>query len=82
MAIDYEPQGSVENLDVFHALPLKVAAASPEEWVETHLSKWENFCRTKPRFHAVGGAHYTMLGPDHVSSFGTTLKNAMKARGI
>ncbi|KAI1360611.1 hypothetical protein F5Y08DRAFT_348671 [Xylaria arbuscula] len=82
MAVYYEPQGTIETLDVFHALPLTVAAASPEEWVNKHLSQWRNFCRSEPRFHEVGGAHYTMLGPEHVSTFSIALQAAMKARGI
>lgn len=82
MASDYNPDGMVDVLDVFHAIPLKMAAASREEWVTKHLSRWRDFCRTEPRLYAVGGAHYTMLGPDHVSGFSLTLQAALKARGL
>ncbi|KAG8159582.1 hypothetical protein KVR01_010219 [Diaporthe batatas] len=82
MATEYEPSGLVDVLDVFHAKPLKVAAASSEEWVQVHLSKWRDFCRTEPVFHAVQGAHYTMIGSDHVASFASTLQVALRARGI
>lgn len=82
MAADYEPSGTVEVLDVFHARPLKVAAASPEDWVHNHLSHWKHFCRTEPRFHHVGGAHYTMLGADYVAGFASTLQAALKDRGL
>ncbi|RYO96765.1 hypothetical protein DL763_003041 [Monosporascus cannonballus] len=82
MAVDYEPQGVVKSIDVFHAIPLKAAAKSREDWLQNHLAKWKDFCETKPRFHQVGGAHYTMIGPDHVVGFSKTLKEALEARGL
>ncbi|KAM7187061.1 hypothetical protein V8F20_011129 [Naviculisporaceae sp. PSN 640] len=82
MAVDYEPSGVVDSIDVFHAEPLRVAASSREEWVNEHLSRWAEFCRTTPHFHAVGGAHYTMLGPEHVEMFARTLQEALLARGV
>lgn len=82
MAVDYEPTGRVSRLDVFHAEPLAVAASSREEWVSQQLSRWQDFCQTEPRMHAVGGGHYTMIGPDHVESFAKTLRAALEARGM
>ena len=82
MAAEYDPAGMVDVIDVFHATPLKVAAASRDEWLREHLSKWRDFCRTVPRFHEVGGAHYTMLGPNHVKGFSVELQSALKARGL
>ncbi|KAK5625637.1 hypothetical protein RRF57_001353 [Xylaria bambusicola] len=82
IATDYEPQGNVAVLDIFHAIPLKAAAPNREEWVNIHLSEWRRFCRSTPRFHEVGGAHYTMIGPDHVARFSATLLSALNARGI
>ncbi|KAJ3542094.1 hypothetical protein NM208_g4283 [Fusarium decemcellulare] len=82
MAVDYEPSGNVAVIDVFHAEPLKVAASSREEWVTDQLGKWRDFCRTKPRFHEVGGANYTMIDQDHVGPFSETLREALHARGI
>lgn len=82
MAVDYEPGGRVGVLDVFHAMPLRVAAASREEWLGEHLSKWRDFCDTEPRFHEVGGAHYTMIGPEHVAGFSARLKAALRDRGV
>ncbi|KAI2464674.1 acetyl-CoA synthetase-like protein [Annulohypoxylon bovei var. microspora] len=82
MAIDYEPTGSVATLDVFHAEPLRVAASSRDEWVGQHLSRWHDFCRTRPRLHEVEGGHYTMIGPDHVVLFTRTLRAALEARGV
>ncbi|KAH7325875.1 acyl-protein synthetase [Stachybotrys elegans] len=82
MASDYEPEGSVGALDVFHAIPLTAAARSREDWLQNHLGRWKEFSRTEPRFHAVGGAHYTMIGPEHVVSFAATLKAALRERGV
>ncbi|KAF2280227.1 acetyl-CoA synthetase-like protein [Westerdykella ornata] len=82
MAVDYEASGMISSIDVFHAIPLRVAASSRADWIENHLSKWEDFCRTSPRFHEVGGEHYTMLSPTHVSRFSNTLNRALEARGI
>jgi acyl-CoA synthetase (AMP-forming)/AMP-acid ligase II/thioesterase domain-containing protein len=82
MAVDYEPSGQVDTIDIFHAIPLKVVAVSQQEWVSEHLSRWSDFSKTEPRFHHVGGAHYTMLGPDHVSSFSQNLMAALRSRGL
>ncbi|KAH7095864.1 acyl-protein synthetase [Paraphoma chrysanthemicola] len=82
MAVNYEPTGMVGSIDVFHAIPLKQVANSRTEWVSEHLSKWRDFTRTEPRFHEVGGAHYTMMSPEHVVNFAAVLKEAMVARGL
>jgi acyl-CoA synthetase (AMP-forming)/AMP-acid ligase II/thioesterase domain-containing protein len=82
LAVEYEPSGEVSGIDVFHAIPLKRAAASREEWVNEHLSKWRDFSQTEPRFHEVGGAHYTMIGPEHVTGFAAKLKEALHTRGL
>ncbi|KAI0139124.1 acetyl-CoA synthetase-like protein [Hypoxylon sp. NC0597] len=82
MATEYDPSGSVGVIDIFHAEPLKVAAPSREEWVSKQLSKWSDFCRSEPRFHEIGGAHYTMIGEEHVHSFSEKLRAALAARGV
>jgi len=82
MAREYEPRGSVATMDVFYAVPLAAVAASKEEWLEGHLSKWEGFCREGVRFHHVEGAHYTMLGPEFVVGFQKRLKGVLGARGL
>lgn len=66
MAREYEPQGTVNSIDVFYCTPLAMVAASRGDWLEEHMSKCEGFARTKARFHEVEGAHYTMIGPEHV----------------
>ncbi|KAK3314585.1 hypothetical protein B0H66DRAFT_520643 [Apodospora peruviana] len=82
MAVDYDPEGVVDSMDVFHAIPLKAVSRSREEWLRDHVGKWSQFTRTTPRFHEVDGAHYTMIGPDHVVSFSKKLKAALVDRGI
>ncbi|KAI0407027.1 hypothetical protein F4802DRAFT_555394 [Xylaria palmicola] len=82
LAVDYEPQGMVDTMDVFYAVPLKMVARSRKEWLEEHLDKWKDFSLTKPLFHEVGGAHYTMLGPDHVLEFSDKLRAALRGRGL
>ncbi|KAI0173472.1 acetyl-CoA synthetase-like protein [Hypoxylon sp. FL1284] len=82
MAKDYEPSGKVNSIDIFHAAPLRAAAESREIWLREHLSRWADFVVEPPRFHAVQGAHYTMIGPEHVTSFAQTLIKALEARGV
>jgi thioesterase domain-containing protein len=82
MAVDYDPSGSIDSMDVFHAIPLKIAAKSKEDWVENHLSKWRDFTRGDVRFHEAEGSHYTMIGPNHVAGFAQILKRALRERGL
>lgn len=82
MAVDYEPSGQVDTIDVFHAIPLKIVAATRKEWVQEHLSRWSDFSKTEPKFHQVGVAHYTMIRPDDVACFSQTLIAALRSRGL
>ncbi len=78
----YDPSGSVANMDVFYCQPLKIVARTRNEYRETKLSHWADFVRGGVRFHEVDGEHYTMIGPDHVMKFQQTLKGALAARGL
>ncbi|KAF1953530.1 alpha/beta-hydrolase [Byssothecium circinans] len=82
MASDYDPSGQVKSLDIFYCTPLKAVADSREVWRDKYLSRWANFVHETPRFHAVDGKHYIMIGTDHVASFAQTLMQALKARGL
>ena len=82
MARSYEPTGRVGGMDVFYATPLKIVSLDRKEWLERHLSRWEDFTASEPRFHEVGGEHYTMIGPEHVFGFQKKLRKALDARGI
>ncbi|OAG01874.1 acyl-protein synthetase [Paraphaeosphaeria sporulosa] len=82
MASDYYPSGQVKSLDIFYCTPLKAIADSRETWRDKYLRRWADFVHEPPRFHAVDGEHYTMIGADHVASFAQTLMQALKARGL
>ncbi len=82
LAIDYEPTGCVSSINVFVAIPLAGVAKNKEDWITNKLSKWRDFSWSEPRFHDVDGAHYTMMGQEHVNSFQKKLKAALAARGI
>ena len=82
LAIDYEPTGVVAAIDVFVAIPLAGVAKNKQDWIDNKLSKWKDFSWSEPRFHDVDGAHYTMMGQEHVDSFQKKLKSALAARGI
>ena len=81
-AIDYEPSGEVECLDIFAAVPLAAVAKDMDDWINNHLSKWRDFSKTPPQYHRVDGAHYTMISPAHVHTFQKTLKAVLQQRGI
>ncbi|KAL9083278.1 MAG: hypothetical protein Q9165_008584 [Trypethelium subeluteriae] len=81
-AVDYEPSGTVESMDVFCAIPLASVARDMDDWMTNHLGKWADFCRTQPTFHRVNGAHYTMISPANVYTFSKTLKAALDHRMV
>lgn len=82
LAVDYEPTGCCSSIDVFVAIPLAGVAKNKQDWIDNKLSKWTDFSWSEPRFHDVDGAHYTMMGAEHVNSFQKNLKAALAARGI
>lgn len=82
LAVDYEPTGCCSSIDVFVAIPLPGVAKNKQDWIDNKLSKWKDFSWSEPRFHDVDGAHYTMMGQEHVESFQKNLKAALDARGI
>ncbi|KAF2215891.1 hypothetical protein CERZMDRAFT_35326 [Cercospora zeae-maydis SCOH1-5] len=81
MARDYEPGGRVSSMDVFYCHPLAVVAQSKQEWLDTHMSRWNDFA-SDVRWHEVGGEHYTMIDTDHVRSFMATFTKALSDRGV
>lgn len=82
LAVDYEPTGVVASIDVFVAIPLAGVAKNKQDWIDNKLIKWKDFSWSEPKFHDVDGAHYTMMGQEHVQSFQKKLKAAIAARGI
>ncbi|CAL5868710.1 uncharacterized protein PFLUO_LOCUS2937 [Penicillium psychrofluorescens] len=79
---NYDPSGSVSNMDVFFCDPLRGVAVSREEYRYTQLNCWDDFVHNDLRFHEVDGAHYTMISPERVPKFQQTLKNVLSARGL
>lgn len=82
LAVDYEPEGSVANMDVFVADPLSHVAKNREDWIQNRLAAWKSFVRSDVRFHQVEGAHYTMLNPEYVVNFAKTLRKVLRGRGL
>ncbi|KAI0113349.1 acetyl-CoA synthetase-like protein [Daldinia grandis] len=82
LAVDYEPEGSVANIDVFVADPLSHVAKNREDWIQNRLAAWKSFVRGDVRFHHVEGAHYTMLNPEYVVNFAKTLRKVLRERGL
>ncbi|KAI1140790.1 acetyl-CoA synthetase-like protein [Hypoxylon sp. FL0543] len=82
LAVDYEPEGSVANMDVFVADPLSHVAKNREDWIKNRLAAWKDFVRSDVRFHHVEGAHYTMLNPEYVVNFAKTLRRVLRERGL
>ncbi|KAK3689025.1 acyl-protein synthetase [Podospora appendiculata] len=76
MAVNYEPEGRVGAVDVFHA-----GSGSLGDDVD-HLSRWAEFAVEPVRIHEVDGEEYTMLRPENVLGFATVLKKAMRDRGV
>ena len=81
-ARNYEPSGSVANIDIFYCTPLASVSKDRHHWLEEYLSKWKDFSLEEPRFHEVDGAHYTMLDSANVHSFQKKLKAALSDRGL
>ncbi|KAI9666525.1 MAG: putative NRPS-like protein biosynthetic cluster [Bathelium mastoideum] len=79
---EYDPSGNVPHMDIFYCQPLKDVARTRQEYRSDHLNHWVNFIRDDLKFWEVDGQHYTMIGPDHVSKFQQTLKDALTARGL
>ncbi|CAP61554.1 uncharacterized protein PODANS_4_1610 [Podospora anserina S mat+] len=92
IAVDYEPEaGEIDGgMDVFYAVPLRAVAETREVWLRDHLMGWREFVCLREgvgggggvRFHGVGGAHYTMIGPEFVEGFAEVFVRAMRERGV
>ncbi|KAL3472346.1 acetyl-CoA synthetase-like protein [Aspergillus californicus] len=82
LAVNYDPSGTSPSMDIFYNTPLAIAAASKEEWLDEHLSKWSDFTRSKPEYYEVPGRHYTMLLPENVFEFQRILRGVLQARGL
>lgn len=82
IAVDYEPLGSVQSIDVFYAEPLRICASTKEDWAKGPLREWEGFSRGQLGMHDCSGGHYTMIGPDCVGGFAEISRAVLKGRGL
>lgn len=83
LAWNYEPNGEVDVMDVFCAVPLKAVAKNKVEWKEKQLSRWAEFVdENGVEFHDVRGEHFSMIGSKYVGSFQSKLKEVMRKRGV
>ncbi|RYP66278.1 hypothetical protein DL770_008837 [Monosporascus sp. CRB-9-2] len=78
----YDPVGTVQNLDVFVADPPTYAAKDRADWRENKLGRWTEFSRTEAVFHNCPGIHAKMLNTPHMADFAKIFKAAMKRRGV
>ncbi|KAK1518084.1 hypothetical protein CPAR01_15733 [Colletotrichum paranaense] len=78
----YEPEGNVNNLDVFVADPPSYAAHDRQDWRKNKLERWVDFTRTGAEFHNCPGIHAKMLNKEHMADFAKIFKAAMRMRGV
>ncbi|MBD2801906.1 non-ribosomal peptide synthetase [Xenorhabdus sp. M] len=69
----YVPTGHVESISVFYADPPR---GSKEEWL-THLKCWDSFSRQPNNYIPVAGGHYDLMGPKHLATFQSILRNEL-----
>ncbi|ORY02357.1 putative non-ribosomal peptide synthase-like protein [Clohesyomyces aquaticus] len=82
IAVDYEPEGSVQCIDIFYAEPLRICAATKSEWVSGPLMEWNSFSRKDVGLHDCPGGHYTMLSGEFVEGFANILKGVLTTRKL
>ncbi|MEU2723885.1 non-ribosomal peptide synthetase [Streptomyces smyrnaeus] len=70
----YEPSGTVEQVRVFYCTPLR---GSKQEWLDNQLRHWDGFTRAPNTYVEVDGEHYTLMSPQHVQTFQTTLRHEL-----
>lgn len=81
IARKYQPQGSVEHMDVFYCDPLEMVGPTKEEWLQ-RLGQWQDFSRRKIEYYELPGKHHDVFGPNHVGEVHKSLELAMMVRGI
>ncbi|KAJ5114118.1 thioesterase domain protein [Penicillium angulare] len=81
VARKYQPQGSVNNMDVFYCDPLEMVGATKEQWLK-RLESWQDFSRSKTNYYGLRGKHHEVFGQEHVQSMYKSFKEAMALRGV
>ena len=79
---EYDPEGTVQSVDVFVADPPKYAARDREDWKVNKLGRWKEFSRAEVTFYDCLGVHAKMLDREYVVDFAKKLKAALRSRGI
>ncbi|CAG9990254.1 unnamed protein product [Clonostachys byssicola] len=79
---DYDPEGTVANLDVFWVHPLLWVAPNRAEWMDKHLKHWVNFCRSEPQFHELKGSHSMMLNACQLHGTAVNIRSVIRSRGL
>jgi acyl-CoA synthetase (AMP-forming)/AMP-acid ligase II/thioesterase domain-containing protein/acyl carrier protein len=74
LARDYEPRGRTRSMTVFYAIPLR---GTKEEWLANELRRWDEHSLEPNRYVEVPGAHYTLMGPQHVAAFQAILRREL-----
>jgi acyl-CoA synthetase (AMP-forming)/AMP-acid ligase II/thioesterase domain-containing protein len=67
----YQPVGNINSATVFYANPLR---GTKQDWLDTHLRRWDGFARASNRYIEVPGEHNSLLGPRHVAAFQAILR--------
>ena len=75
----FEPQGYVKNAltTIFCAIPLP-SMGTRQEFKQNRLSVWKEFSGERFEMIDVDGEHYTMLSEEHVASFATHMRGALR----
>jgi acyl-CoA synthetase (AMP-forming)/AMP-acid ligase II/thioesterase domain-containing protein len=74
VARTYEPGGDVDSVSVFYAIPLR---GTKDEWLNSHLKKWDEFTRKSNRYIEVAGEHYTVMDRARVAEFQAILRSEL-----
>lgn len=67
----YVPSGTVEQISVFYAIPLR---GTKDRWLNEELRRWDDFARAENHYIDTPGEHYTLMGPKHVGVFQALLR--------
>jgi thioesterase domain-containing protein len=68
---EYQPAGNIDSTSVFYASPLQ---GTKQDWLNTHLRRWDDFARMPNRYIEIPGEHNSLLGPRHVATFQAILR--------
>ncbi|KAL4815814.1 hypothetical protein BDW67DRAFT_176122 [Aspergillus spinulosporus] len=82
IAWDYVLQGKLPSVDVWVAHPLEAVARNKEEWFGLQMVKWNNFCKSAPRFYDTAGEHFMIINKENTPGFARQLRAALDTQGF